>query len=122
MSFRKNKVEVARVGHDDIKDFKNLATLHPYEDIFTKTTTAKELSVTGEKEKIKWSKLMQVRFSAKNKDILSFKCKYNDIAFKTMHEVNFSEATQTSNRGSYFKKGSTTFWRDHFGVNILCFY
>ena len=29
MSFRKNKVEVVRVGHDDIKDFKNLATLHP---------------------------------------------------------------------------------------------
>ena len=94
------------MGHDDIKDFKNPATLHPYENILTKTATAKELSVTGEKEKIKWSKLMQVRFSADNKDILSFKYKYNDIAFKTIHMVNFLGATRTRNRAAYFKESS----------------
>ena len=49
---------------------------------------------------------MQVRFSAENEDILSFKYKYNDIAFKTIHMVNFSGATQTRNRAAYFKESS----------------
>ena len=49
---------------------------------------------------------MQVRFSAENEDILSFKYKYNDIAFKTIHMVNFSGATRTRNRAAYFKESS----------------
>ena len=51
MSFKKNNVEDARVGHNDIKNFKDSVTLYPYCDILTKPAV-EEPGMSKEKSKV----------------------------------------------------------------------
>ena len=90
MSFVKNEVEIIRIGHNDILNFKDSTSLFPYRNMLCYDTKGND-----DGSKVYWSKIMQVKFTQERPLDMLFKYNYSDTEYKSAELAHFATSTSS---------------------------